>query len=907
MKKTLSWLLALVLVCTALPLGGLAEDARGQVTLEQLQALNGGKAAIHTENGKVTFVGGTCTDKKITGASDALAVVDSMRTLLGGDEKTRFDEWNELRDPSGNVYYVFQQTYASLVVLGGAAKVICDRNGTMLGLTGSVVSDLPEAEEKAGVTEAQAEEIALRHELETRQVRAEVLKGMTRRVVLPVNRELDMEADELQSRFVYVVYTNNPSASVSASSDLPYLAHYVTLDGEYLYSLPTILPGDAAGNAGYDAEYAFQFMEPAPYTGYVDWSDGTEHEITIDLMRDTRTGMYYLGNIEHKIVVADCWEFLYNGGRVKMEYSPDNLEWDQVGLQSLYNYCRACDYYKEIGWQGADGKGTPIIVLKDFCDDQHRPIDNAAFAGQFYGWQCFLSSSVNDFAQCLDVCAHEFTHCVTHSVMTYNSYMNDYGAINEAMSDIQGNLCEMYFGDTSDTAWLIAENASSAIRSMSDPHRYQQPAYSWDLYYMARVKTPTPVNDQGGVHTNSSLLNNLAYRLCANGGMTLEEARAYWFAVDCAMVPGTDYLQLRTLLPWTLSITGLEKYQGALSDAIAATRLGDDALPEELSADQAMLLVNLPDNEVFNNGNWMLTVFSFNLDLLGESFRLVREALSSGEWSALPEPARELLEQMKAESGPTPAPKAEKGFLATLLDLLSGEETDPTPEPTLSPALEKKLQSFSEWLRSFIRRILFMSNGNAGADGHTIRLMSQPGRTIPLLQYLRLRPNSDQIEAMKILVFLNGHWVDLDIANLINLAEREGGPEETKNLDMDPTDSPLFRELTAAFEKGGLSGLPDAFTLNVPGGQTTVIPSDGLENIDLTGSEVTMEGETPEVNNRKSRPKLPDAEPEQTTAPEAGPEQAVTPAPEAEPARTAAPAPEEKTGPMETPAPEANP
>ena len=100
------------------------------------------------------------------------------------------------------------------------------------------------------------------------------------------------------------------SASVSGT-DLPYLAHYVTQGGEYLYNLPTILPGDAAGSAGYDASYVFEFMEPVDYTGYVDYSDGTEHEISVTLMRDTRTGMYYLGNIEHRIVVADCWEFLF--------------------------------------------------------------------------------------------------------------------------------------------------------------------------------------------------------------------------------------------------------------------------------------------------------------------------------------------------------------------------------------------------------------------------------------------------------------------------------------------------------------------------------------------------------------------------------------------------------------------
>ncbi len=430
MKKILACILALLMACAAVPAEVLAESSNGeaQLTMEDLQALNGGTVLTDLQNGKVAFVGGTCTDTKVTSMEDAQKVLASMRNLMGGDEHFRFDPWNVLHDASGNAYYVFQQTHADQIVLGGAVKVITDPEGNMIGLTSTVVSDLPDEEESEGLTQEQAEALVLEHEAVAGHDTPELIPGMTSMVVLPITRELDMAADELYTRFVWAVYTTNPSASVSTGSDLPYLAHYVSMSGEYLYSLPTILPGDTAGTAGYDASYTFQFMEPADYTGYVDWSDGSEHEISIPLMRDTRTGMYYLGNIEHRIVVADCWEFLYNGGRVVMEYSPDNLEWDQTSLQSLYNYCLVYDYYKELGWLGGDGRQTPIIVLKDFCDADHNPVNNAAYAGHFYGWQTFMSSSINDFAQCLDVCAHEFTHCVTHSVMTHNAYMNDYGA-----------------------------------------------------------------------------------------------------------------------------------------------------------------------------------------------------------------------------------------------------------------------------------------------------------------------------------------------------------------------------------------------------------------------------------------------------------------------------------------------
>ena len=864
MKRLLALVTALMLMCASVS----AETAvsvhapENQLTLEDIQALNGGKANAYFDNDRLCFLEGTCTPDPVKTAGDAERVVASMTGLLGGDEKTHFELLRTLNDASGNVYFVFQQTYADLLVLGGAAKVIADQAGNMLGLIGSVESDLPEvnpAEEQ--ITAEQAEELVFQHEIDAHRGAPEIMADMTQKIVLPVNRVLDMEADEVYTRFVWAVYTNNPNASIANGTDLPYLAHYVTLAGEYLYSLPTILPGDAAAAAGYNAEYMFQFMEPVDYTGYVDLADGTEQEITVTLMRDSRTGMYYLGNIEHKIAVADCWEFLYNGGRVVVEYSPDNLEWDQVGLLSLYNYCRAYDYYKEIGWEGGDGEGTPILVLKDFCDIHHKPIDNAAYAGKFYGWQCFLSSAANKLSQCLDVCSHEFTHCVTHSVMTYNAYMNDYGAINEAISDIQGNICEMLLKATDDTKWEIGESVST-IRSMSDPHRYQQPEYSWDLHYQANVKTPTEVNDRGGVHTNSSLLNRLAYLLFEEGGMTLEEARAFWFAVDCAMVPGTDYAQLRELLPWVLRLTGLSKYHEALEKAIGDTRLGDSALPETLDDTQVMLTLNLPDNETFGDGNWMLGVFSINVDLLTEKLNALFERMANGDTAGLPKALAELISKAEPEPESAPVPEEQPGFLESLgkklSDLLNPDESETKPEEF--DMSEEDLNELLDWIGQEMQGVAYAGTSSAGQDGHTVTMMGRPGYTVPYLMYIRLVPGTRDMEQMNMVAYLNHQWIDL--TGLLNTSsdklEQMAAAMETlpKIISLDLIVN-LFGKL---FGTKSWTDVLDVLTLNVPGGQAFEIPNNGLETVDFTyNMAIDL---APEVNivNKKSRPKLPIAQ-----------------------------------------------
>ncbi len=862
-KRILAILLALMMLLSTIGALGEAAPAKdsSQLTREDLLALNGGSVTIHESEGKVTFVGGTCTDQPVKTAEDAEAVIHAMETLIGADEHTRFEPWRVLNDTAGNIYYVYQQVLDDILVQGGAAKVITDKDGVMLGFTASVVPGPEDAEKNntPDITAQQAEELVLAHEKEAGNGEPLLVSGMTRKTVLPESRTFDVNADDYRSRYVWSVYTTNPSASVAAA-DLPYLAHYVTMNGEYLYSLPTIIPGDIAGAAGYDANYVFEFMEPAEYTGYVDFSDGTEHEISITLMRDTRTGMYYLGNIEHKIVVADCWEFLYNEGHVVLEYSPDNLEWDQTSLLSLYQYCQARDFYKAIGWNGPDGEDTPIIILKGFCDQDHNPVNNAAYAGKFYGWQTFLSSSINNFAQCLDVIAHEFTHGVTGTVMTYNAYRNDFGAINEAMSDIMGNLCEMMAGATKDTTWLIAENSGSAIRSMSDPNLYNQPDRVWDIYYQVQVKEPTDTNDHGGVHGNSSLLNHIAYLLCTDGGMSLEEARSFWFAVDCAMVPGSDYPQLKALLPWVLKISGLDSYQNVLNAAIDATRLGETGIPDPIDADRALLVLQLPDTGIYDNGKWLLQIYNFDLGKMFETIKTIIEDFKTGNLDSYPEMLR--MFGQKPEPTPTPTSNETKpDFMQLLIQaMIEAAEEKPKQESQVSQEEKDRQQAMTQemsvWIRKTLSTFFINDMGGAGQDGLSIRMMTKPGRVIPVLVYISVSPGGAKIDQLKTACFLNGRWVDIDLL----LSSLTGDPE---SQDFEKTitalmNNEIVKEILQVLQSGeGLDGFLNLLSLNVEGGTTFIIPATGLDTINLEGGvkDQTLTQDA-KPNDRKSRPKL---------------------------------------------------
>ena len=848
----------------------------GQLTLEEIDAMNGGAGHVYLHDDRVTLVDGTCTQDLVTGMDDAEAVVNSMITLIGGDADTQFVPWRQVMDPLGNVYYIFQQMYHDTTVCGGAVKVVTDADCNMIGLSSSVESDMPDVEKKEGITAQEAQQIVLDKELEATGISPEVLDQYTGKVVLPSVLEYSMENEDSSSRFVWVVYTNNPYGREVSGSDLPYLAHYVSMSGEYLYNLPAIAPADEAGRTGYDAGYIFEFMEPAEYTGYVDVSDGTEKEISVTVMRDKRTGMYYLGNIERRIVVAECYDFLYGGGQVVLESSRDNLEWDQVGLLSLYNYCRAWDYYNEIGWTGGDGEGTPCIILNNFCDDHYNEVNNACYAGKINGMQVFLASKINDFSQCLDVIAHEFTHCVTGSLMTYNSYKNDYGAINEGMSDVQGKNCEMMAGDVEADDWILGSKSLTPARSMSDPHAYKQPEYSWDEYYVANAKKPSSSNDHGGVHFNSSLMNQISYLLVQEGGMSLDEARIFWFMTDCMMVPGTDYVQLAELLPWVLKTARMEQYAGTLDAAIEKTRLADKTMPETLEENHAMIRLSLPDTEAFDAGNWMMMLTTIKLeDMISKGKELLDQVLKE-DYSFLPESVQVLVKDTKDGK---PAQKSDESgdwkealFTALLegLEHLGAqpetEQSEPQEQTETNVRTEETVQilkDLKQWLLEECRSFAFLSYGFAGQDGSTLNMVVHPGRCVPMLQHVVANDGSQVPDQLAMAVYIHGKWYDVGLAQMQDIA----GGADPENTEFTLPDLPMqvltdifgenMENIDMLFNVRSIDDLLDLFTVDVKGGEILELSSNGLDQVVIPEPTPPAEKTYGQIApGKKSRPKL---------------------------------------------------
>ena len=176
-------------------------------------------------------------------------------------------------------------------------------------------------------------------------------------------------------------------------------------------------------------------------------------------------------------------------------------------------------YFKRYNRYGIDDRGLVAINYVHFLP-QSAGFNNAFYDSydnsMNYGDGDGIESTFNSAA--LDIVAHEITHGVTNHSSDL-IYRNESGALNEAISDIMGVATEFFFQPVGDgrlqADWVMDEdsfiNFGEYIRSFSDPlsARYPNPDH-YRIRYLGD-------EDNGGVHSNSSIVNH-AYYLMVMGG-----------------------------------------------------------------------------------------------------------------------------------------------------------------------------------------------------------------------------------------------------------------------------------------------------------------------------------------------------------------------------------------------------
>ena len=545
-----------------------ANSAPKQLTIEDIQAMNPNSVVIdiYRNNGYLSTLVGKYYDQKVNNMEDGVLSIQGMASLLGlGKGCEFFAVYSEVNE-KGYTFYTYQQRYGEYTLRYATLRIVVDPEGYTAGLTCSFVPNIGIAKQEAEITKERAEQV-----VRSRYSSADLTYYPEHTVRLAVTYNFAVYN-------CFVVYTSNPdatSAAETAAFDMPYLEHFVCTDGTYLTAMPAnnfaTSNADVIDNSGY-----FEGLETQTYSATVKLQDGTSRDVTVPVSYNPRDGRYYLMDPARKIAVAQFYDLNYKG-KVNLVSSATIGGWSDNNLIAYANYIIVYDFYADHGIHSIDGFGIPILVTVGWCNADGSAVDNACFYGVNQGWACFGVSDVNHSSDCVDVVGHEFTHGVTNLSMQGSVYQNETGAINEAYSDIMGNLAEMSLGYTSDTNWLVGERSGRTCRDMSSPNRYQQPAFVGDLYYWPSVLYPDfDANDLGGVHINNSLLGHIAYRM-GQTGMSYEQQISMWLNSIEMLTPTSSYEDLHGILLLSLKINGLlESCGGVLNASFADAGLNDD-------------------------------------------------------------------------------------------------------------------------------------------------------------------------------------------------------------------------------------------------------------------------------------------------------------------------------------------
>ena len=550
------------------------------LTEQDIQDMNGGNALIiRNEEGNVSTIVGRYFHRPVADEEEAIDAIRGLQDLLG-IEKGYFPFIMYGETFQGYTYYTYRQIKGDLTVENATLKVVLDPEGYPCMLQSSLETHLDVVAPTQKINEADAEQIVLNR------------VGSGYQVLSDYTMKTCFVDDYHETRHCFEVITNNPDGNISF--DMPYIIHFVDYDGSYVKSYPTsYLPTDQLADYGNDSY--FKDLEATEQTFTVN-RNGENFTFSVPISYNSVDGRYYMADPSRHIICADFYEFEYNGHNLVFESSDDPNNWSENHLITYYNYIKSYDFYATFNVYSTDGFGMPMLILMGYCESDGTPVDNACNMGVVDGWSLFGASDANTYCYSLDVCAHEFTHGVSGFARQGNIYANEYGAINEAFSDIMGNICEMFMGETTDTDWLLAETSGNTMRSMSNPYMYNQPMYVADPYYMPTSPQAYTFNvqDKGGVHLNNSLVSYLCYKLYISGMSLYDLAHLFLCAMEMH-TPKADYDDLYGILVAAAYLSSNEAAIPVITQHWQDTLLvGDRAKTAENCAINGYQRINIP-------------------------------------------------------------------------------------------------------------------------------------------------------------------------------------------------------------------------------------------------------------------------------------------------------------------------
>lgn len=587
-------------------------------TLEDIAELNGLEVeqlnVLWGNNGGIVFLGDKYGEEIVTNEEEALASLEHIKTLaqLEGVEL----EYNrtDISPVTENVIYTFYQTSKTMLdgeeitakFYNSLIKVITDKDGNLRGVSADIVpvDEMETIDEGEIITKGEAIEYV---KSLINDDRRRIYEDLCEYAFWDDEGTVNKVNSSSKISPAWFIYTD---AEPGNKASKPYEVFVISLSPDYSFGedeeyheTPSVLSKYYVETLDindsldvYTSTFYFDEMEDAgefTYEVNLDWVKkyfkdykGPKKETyTVPVMYSRDEDLYYLGDFNRKIALTNYYDFnMLDTTNAYVTKTPEDkkswhfqLDKAEDGSTGKYfdnpdyvlsSFSVMCDvwedFYERYDLDSVDGTGLPTMLCVyategyEYPDDESDFMYNAFNAGQDRDWQVMATSIV--LPSCLEheVMAHEYTHGI-NGQLTMSQYFNGAGAVMESYADIIGEQMSMtneYPECIGEYEWHIGGAKGVYMRNMSNPYEFKMPMYIGGNYYLNPVtEIISESYDMGGVHTNSSILNYLAYCL-VNGTyegsdeatLTLGENLDMWFDTLYYTNHQTDYYDVATYL-----------------------------------------------------------------------------------------------------------------------------------------------------------------------------------------------------------------------------------------------------------------------------------------------------------------------------------------------------------------------
>ena len=220
------------------------------------------------------------------------------------------------------------------------------------------------------------------------------------------------------------------------------------------------------------------------------------------------------GNVIGRDLLHGVYTFTYPDDNALEISNSSSKTWDDPDavtamyrVESAYNF-----YYEYLGRRGYNDKNGEIRV---FYNDEMDGDSSNAYSYDRPDSTVLSFGTYNSINQ--DTVGHEFTHSVIGSIVDL-PYRNQSGAINEGYADIFGEFVEDFADGGLDNScdWLHGSRNLIDPLSNGNPEKFRGKNWAINLsvpewLYNTPLVVINQYTDNGGVHTNSTVLSHAAY------------------------------------------------------------------------------------------------------------------------------------------------------------------------------------------------------------------------------------------------------------------------------------------------------------------------------------------------------------------------------------------------------------